>query len=218
MWELLKSNSRTNSRKQNLEDEKENKAFRFIIFLVIIGIAGIILFVCGGCSNGLTKGRGAQVFSICSTLLFIAGAAFAFTSMIGFLFGIPRPAIIAESEKSKSRYIGNDNLLQVSDWLTKIILGLGLTQLHEIIPLLKKTAIFIRISTKLDNDALIVLIILYYACLGFLFGYLWTRLYFIRMLRASDNDTSNIEEGSAQINTHITTDIKTGVITSEDKK
>lgn len=214
MWSLLKKNNRTSLGKQNLEDEKENKAFRFILFLVFVGIVGIILFVCG---NGLAKGEGANVFSICSTLLFIAGAAFAFTSMIGFLFGIPRPAIIAESEKSKSLYIGNDNLLQVSDWLTKIILGLGLTQLHEIIPLLKKTAVFIWISTKLDNDALIVLIILYYACLGFLFGYLWTRLYFIRMLRASDNDTSNTEETSAQVNTHITTDIKTGVITAEKK-
>ncbi|MDP5199810.1 hypothetical protein [Flavobacterium sp. DG2-3] len=208
----MKKNNEINS-EPNLEDEKENSALRFIFFLVVIGICGIALFVC----NGFTRVQGAKVFAICATLFFIAGAAFVLTSMIGFLFGIPRTTVIAESEKSKSRYIGNDNLLQVSDWLTKIILGLGLTQIHEMAPFLKKTAIFMRLSTQFNNDALIVLIIIYNACLGFLFGYLWTRLYFIRMLKASDSDINNVEETSAQINTHITTDIKTGVTTAEEK-
>ena len=86
MWELLKSNSRTNSRKQNLEDEKENKAFRFIIFLVIIGIAVIILFVCGDCSNGLTKGRGAQVFFNMFYITFYCGCCFCFYKYDWFSF------------------------------------------------------------------------------------------------------------------------------------
>lgn len=216
MWSLLKNNSGTNSAKQNLENEKENKALIFIAALVVVGLLSIILFVCDGNTNGTAIKR-IQVFSIFATLFFVAGAAFTLTNMIGFLFGIPRTTVIAESEKSKSRYIGNDNLLQVSDWLTKIILGLGLTQIHEIAHLLKKIAIFVRTNTGLNNEALIVLIILYYACLGFLFGYLWTRVYFIRMLRASDNDVNIAEESSAQINTHITTDIKTGVTTAEEK-
>jgi hypothetical protein len=69
-------------------------------------------------------------------------------------------------------------------------------------------------NTCVSNQAFIILVILYFACLGFFFGYLWIRLYFIKMLRASDNDGNNDEETTAQVKTQITTDITTG----EDKK
>ncbi|OIV39780.1 hypothetical protein [Flavobacterium johnsoniae] len=99
----------------NLVDERGNKGIIFILVLVIIGLVFTVLYAC---DNDKT------FIPVFTTLFFIAGGIFAFTTLIGFLFGIPRTIVIDESEKVKSRYMGNDNLLQVSDWLTKIILGL----------------------------------------------------------------------------------------------
>lgn len=203
--------------KNNLVDEKENKALVFIIFLVIIGLLGIVLFVYQDYVCAALNKKISYTYSMLATLFFVAGALFTFSNLIGFLFGIPRTTVIDESEKSKSQYIGNDNLLQVSDWITKIILGLGLTQLNEIPYLLKRIAKFIIENTRVSNQALIILIILYFTCLGFLFGYLWTRLYFIKMLHASDNDVSKDEDNTAHVITEIKTDITTGVATGGDE-
>lgn len=79
------------------------------------------------------------------TFLSVAGGAFAFGAAMGFLFGIPR------SEKYKYRregqesgndsfYTDNTNLEEISDWLTKIILGLTLIKLHTILYFLNTSA------------------------------------------------------------------------------
>lgn len=211
--------------KNNLVDEKENKALVFIIFLAIIGLLGILIYVyqdkiCADFKvNPNNKKEVSFIYSMLATLFFVAGAFFTFSNLFGFLFGIPRTTVIDESEKSKSQYIGNDNLLQVSDWITKIIIGLGLTQINEIPSFLKRISNFIIVNTHVSNQALIILIILYYSCLGFLFGYLWTRLYFIKMLHASDNDVNNDNEDTiAQITTTTKTDITTGSSSSDSNK
>jgi hypothetical protein len=51
-------------------------------------------------------------------------------SAIGFLFGIPKAN--PKQKPSDRSYEPNTNLEQVSDWLTKIILGVGLVQFRQI--------------------------------------------------------------------------------------
>jgi hypothetical protein len=210
MFDIFK-NKEKDQEEGSLGDEKENKGLVFILVLIGVGLVGIIIYA-------FQDGRMTRANKIMITLFFVAGAFFTLSSLVGFLFGIPRTTVIDETEKSKSRYIGNDNLLQVSDWITKIIIGLGLTQIHQIPGMLRKVAKFIMDSTHVSNEAYNILVIMYFACLGFLFGYLWTRLYFIRMLRASEYEVINEDESTAQVKTEITTDIKTGVTTTEEKK
>jgi hypothetical protein len=198
----------------NLVDEKENKGLVFILFLVFIGLGGIAFYAY---ENDTIPWK--NTWTAMATLFFVSGAIFTSSSLVGFLFGIPRTTVIDKSEKSKSGYIGNDNLLQVSDWITKIILGLGLTQIHQIPTMLQKVAGYIHAYTGVSNQAFIILVILYFACLGFLFGYLWTRLYFIKMLRDSDHDVNDDDsEMTAHVKTQITTDVTTGVTTGDEKK
>jgi hypothetical protein len=64
-----------------------------------------------------------------------AAAATAAGGLVGFLFGIPRALTSSRPEDTRpgrTRYAGNTNLEQVSDWLTKILVGVGLTQLGSI--------------------------------------------------------------------------------------
>jgi hypothetical protein len=58
---------------------------------------------------------------------FAAGATGSFG---GFLFGVPRAP--RGGDGTGGTYQRNTNLEQVSDWLTKIIVGVGLIQVREI--------------------------------------------------------------------------------------
>jgi hypothetical protein len=61
-------------------------------------------------------------------------AAIAVGAVFGFLFGLPRHRFVEQEGKSsearsESHFLANSNLLKVSDWLTTILIGLGLVQL-----------------------------------------------------------------------------------------
>ena len=183
----------TKKEEDKLVDENENKALRYIIFIAVLGLSGIVMYVYQDYVCAKLNNKISYAYSMCATLFFIAGGIFTLGSSMGFLFGIPRSASSTDATKPEfgKHYIGNDNLLQVSDWLTKIIIGVGLTQLYEIPSVLKRLTHYIVDNTKIANEALLLFVIIYFACIGFLFGYLWTRLYFIKMLSDSDNDVDN---------------------------
>ncbi len=72
--------------------------------------------------------------------LLVGAAGFAVGGFIGFLFGVPRMRT-SEGEhdaakNGRSQVISNTNLEQLSDWLTKILVGVGLVQIHEVDPML----------------------------------------------------------------------------------
>lgn len=90
------------------------------------------------------------------------------------------------------RYRANTNLEQVSDWLTKIIVGVGLTKLSVIPRKLEGLAYYIaagmRTGTSVSpsQEPFALAICLYFSSCGFLFGFLWARLYLGRAFRFAD--------------------------------
>ncbi len=121
--------------------------------------------------------------------LFAAGAGF------GFLFAIPKVVQGAAAELPSGgggadaaaaapaqfyRQQVNSNLVEISDWLTKIIVGVSLVELK---PILYRVKDFAKIvgqgfpgaETQFRSLALAVLFL--FPAVGFLFGYLMTRLY-----------------------------------------
>ena len=81
-------------------------------------------------------------------LLFTAAAAVG--SAFGFLFGLPRARLTdqlattgsahPDSRTPSSHYLANSNLIKVSDWLTTIVIGLGLVNLGNAVPALRTLA------------------------------------------------------------------------------
>jgi hypothetical protein len=71
----------------------------------------------------------------------------------------------------------NTNLEEISDWLTKIIVGVTLVQLRDIPPLVSRFADVIAGGLPGSPRGFGLAIIICFAVLGFLFGYLLTRLY-----------------------------------------
>jgi len=119
-----------------------------------------------------------------------AAAFFAAGSLIGFLFGIPRSITYATGKDDKpntdgksadhqqARYKTNTNLEEISDWLTKIIVGLGLINLKSI-PVKLKTAawFFANFCGKDYCEPIAMALIVYFSVCGFFLAYLMTRLF-----------------------------------------
>jgi len=76
----------------------------------------------------------AAALTVLGAGLFLAGAATVTGSLVGFMFGVPRyrRADREAQTADQGTTAPNTNLEQISDWLTKIIVGVGLTQIPQI--------------------------------------------------------------------------------------
>jgi flagellar basal body-associated protein FliL len=136
------------------------------------------------------------------TCLLIAGACFVSGAFTGFLFGIPR--IIQKSNEDKNIVMHNDNFVQISDWLTKIIVGIALTEIYKIPSLLNRVGE--KISPTINSGSIdeksskivAIAIVLYFLILGFLAIYLWTRIYFGNILK--DDINASLEPSTSKSN------------------
>jgi hypothetical protein len=137
-----------------------------------------------------------RVFSL---LWFASGAAFFVGTIGGFLFGVPKVRTISLEPVGQhdtpprppppdeiSVYRDNTNLEEVSDWLTKIIIGIGLAQFREIGSAV--LTIGDRIGSAIDQHgdlggnviAIASLIMGFFT--GFLYYYVWARMTLRRSL------------------------------------
>ncbi|MGF6116237.1 CheY-like chemotaxis protein/uncharacterized integral membrane protein [Janthinobacterium lividum] len=96
----------------------------------------------------------------------------------------------------------NSNLVEVSDWLTKIIVGVGLIELKSLPGSARSMAAFIAPSLATDTPtsmAVVGGIMLFFSVHGFLIGYLLTRIYLSIMIKRADsmvkNDSVRLESG-----------------------
>ena len=125
--------------------------------------------------------------------LMLAGVSGLVGAFLGFLFGIPRSKqlqgqVVAEDGKSRREYLENTNLEQISDWLTKIIVGMTLIQFNELKTFVTGVGasfspVFLSTDTSGTAGAIAVAVILYFTIAGFLFACLWTRIHMENVLR-----------------------------------
>ncbi|QPF86358.1 hypothetical protein IC762_08775 [Bradyrhizobium genosp. L] len=109
-------------------------------------------------------------------LWFASAAAFFAGTISGFLFSIPK-AVLNAAGGTTHRYRPNTNLEDVSDWLTKIILGLSLVHIDKIINLLSSVGdqVGAAMGQAQGAKAIAISAMIYGAVCGFLAAYIWTR-------------------------------------------
>ena len=164
------------------DENKETSKGRSIMFVSLILFSGAVVL----CTYSLSLGvdRFLSVISIATMIAFSSAIVGAF---IGFIFGIPR----TPASKDPDNIAANTNLEEISDWITKIIVGVSLVQLNQI------SGGIIELGHTLskglgDNPTSFVFSIstlIFYFVGGFFLGYLWSRIYLPKILRAS------LEEG-----------------------
>jgi hypothetical protein len=159
----------------------QDKPGRWIVYipgLALLGVAVIGVYVVQ-----VPAGMRLAVFG---TAVAVAGAAGLIGGMAGFLFGIPH-TVQGTAASAGTQYQGNTNLEQVSDWLTKIIVGVGLVQIGRLLPALAKLGKNLKapLGGLSSSPTFGLALTLSYLALGFLFLYLWARERFPRELQMS---------------------------------
>jgi hypothetical protein len=144
--------------------------------LCVIGAGGVLVY-----ASQVPSGVRWTVFA---TALAIGSSAYLTGGIVGFLFGVPRTVQGSALSKGITQYQGNTNLEQVSDWLTKIIVGIGLVQIGHIIPALSKLAESMKtpLGGLPSSGAFGLGLAISYALLGFFYFYFWSRSLFAREL------------------------------------
>jgi hypothetical protein len=152
---------------------------------LLAGLLALALHAWGGGAADAPRQFGAAFF--------LAGACFFVGLLIGFIFGIPRTGAAdpgqaaGSSAAGRPSYVPNTNLEDVSDWLTKLLIGVGLVQLSSAPRHLRRFAEAWRASTGHALSAAdAAAVIVFFFCVGLLTGYLWTRLALIGDFIAHD--------------------------------
>ncbi len=126
-------------------------------------------------------------------------ASLATGGFIGFLFGIPK--VVQESTVSEQQDINsnnysqqvNTNLEQISDWITKIIVGFGLIQMQKIPDAFQELAEYVASCSYKISPQFAGSLILFFAIIGFFVGYLLTRLYLAAAFSRADRQNFHTE-------------------------
>ncbi len=132
----------------------------------------------------------------------IAGSAALLGILFGFVFCYPRikRAQAAAEPQGNVAVEDNSSLADISDWLTKIIVGVGLVELNKIPPALAALSRFFApglqtgpVAPGSTGQVFALALLLYFFPLGFMFGFIWTRFYYqealkglLNQIRASD--------------------------------
>jgi hypothetical protein len=164
-----------------------------------------------------------------------SGASYVAGFLMGLIFGIPRtppraptpapapalaqgtPAAAATPTPSPEHDIEpNSNLVEISDWLTKVLVGVGLVELGKIPGKMDHLAQYLAMGLRRcppdtvdqhaanlaclqSSYALAMGIIVFFTISGFLFGYLWSRLYLQRALGQLNRVKQEVGEVKASV-------------------
>ncbi len=164
----------------------------------------------------MVRGRQARDFGgFASVGLMTAGAAMLSDGLLGFLFGVPytreREGPQANREErgdasgqqgksadadSRTSYRPNTSLEQISDWLTKMLVGVGLIEIKVIPAKLKSIANYLAkgLGGTDQAQAFALTILVYFSVCGFVFGFLWARLYLKKWFADADRDLKKLGE------------------------
>lgn len=173
-------------------EQLRSTIFKTLWIIAAAGGVAILAYAFGTARPGSMR---ADVIVVAGIGFLLAGAAGTGGLLMGFLFGIPRTLQGQQQANSGTSYQINTNLEQISDWLTKIIVGVTLIQIGEIPKLLMELNEYVarRLPRGAVEEPFVGMVVVFAAVLGFLIGYLATRLYVSRAFRAADVALTSVE-------------------------
>jgi len=150
-----------------------------------IHLLPIIIIVVGLASTLLSSVIAQNFKEFLGLLIPVVLASLLIGVVLGFLFGIPKlndKFNPSDDYIQNLKYKPNTNLEDISDWLTKIIVGVSLTQALKIPNYLDRLSGFILDNSECASlcdyaQAIVIADIIFFVISGFIIGYFYTRLY-----------------------------------------
>ncbi|WP_194139794.1 pYEATS domain-containing protein [Flavobacterium hungaricum] len=162
--------------KTEIKLETELSIFKYSLIGLILGVIVVIGFPLASTGNG---------FSLVFIGLLLAMASLVCGFFTGTLFGMPK-----RNETDSSDYTLNNSLVEISEWLTKIIVGLGLVNLTKVPDYLNSVGQFVKKDCKdtcyVDFYAMCILV--YFSILGLYMGYNYMRLVLSPQYKIADDN------------------------------
>jgi hypothetical protein len=177
--------------------------FISLLIFTVLGFGVVAIYSYRLEANNL---KGFAILCLC------AFACLAIGVILGFLFGIPRVlqsdsylARVNEEQKLNQPYEQpnatpqqsyrqqvNTNLEQISDWVTKIFVGIGLIQLQNVPELINRSSSYIASAfiNSQDSKVFAAALVIYFPIVGFLIGYILTRLFLASQFWRADVRTT----------------------------
>jgi len=181
---------------------------RVILLLWLLIAIGLLSLVVPACVQ-LTHGNWAGALTVIGSGLFLAGASTLVGSAVGFLFGVPVREQEPETDntgtaKKSIGYQPNTNLELISDWLTKIIVGIGLVQFPKISHFFVLLGHYAgpAFGSAPAGEIIAVSIAIHYTLVGFfngfLLAYLWLPGAFKRAMEEKGASAIKAPRGNAE--------------------
>lgn len=154
------------------EDGRQRPGFigLWLTISPMLAIASVFVYAVAG-----NFAQGSTFWSVFGVGFITAAASFIAGAFLGFLFALPRTL---EQAQTSALLATNSNLDQVSDWLTKILVGVGLVEIAKIGKGIDGMAASLvpGLGGKPSAHAFAFGLLAYSAIDGFLVSYLWTRI------------------------------------------
>jgi hypothetical protein len=191
--ELTEEQMESPGKPKRSPEEEVNRGMKVLFLSMLMGLLSAPVYALYGTDRS-------QFLVTLSVGTLLCGTAALTGIMLGFLFGIPRTRRQEDGKTAKQpkeslpqsspfSYHANTNLEEISDWLTKILVGVGLTQINAIkqgfSELTRQAAEGLggQPHSQIYAGALIGFSVVP----GFLYGFLWTRLYLPYAMRTADH-------------------------------
>lgn len=179
------------------------------LLLGAIGLTGALLY------SVATSGTLGAAAGVLGAAALVAGAFALIGGLIGFVFAIPRsrqaeqrpqvePTAGGTTQHRLSDYAANTNLEQISDWLTKILVGVSLIQFDQLSSGFGSAAT--TLAPLLGNGTtarpVTLALMAYFTVWGFFVGYLLTRLWLPKALSRAERE-EEIRKREAERNAEL---------------
>lgn len=193
LFNTIKTLLRWDTSKDMTNLEKAHRELILALQLAItFGIVSILLF---------TYGIDYSKSIVLSISIIISAAALISGYFLGFLFGIPKYKA-NPSGADDSDYTPSNSLTEVADWLTKIIVGLGLVEMRKIPELIESIGIFVGNYVNGSchyscSSSLVVFsngLVIYNGVFGIYYGYNYARIVLSSHYKEADENLKKAKE------------------------
>ena len=170
------------------------RVYTTFVITAALGLVGALLY----CVS--TSGHWALAVALLGGSVLVAGTFAFLGALIGFVFAIPRSrqdqgvvqqvATVDEGARRLSDYAANTNLEQISDWLTKILVGITLVQFGDMSERFgaAATALSPMLGSNAAARSVALALMTYFMVWGFFFAYLSTRLWLPKALSRAERE------------------------------
>ncbi len=188
IWAALTQPARRRAPSPLFVDERLRPIGRFFQIALVLG-AGFVI--------AAHWRDGSQLVPLIGMSLLLALAFFLLGAALGFVFALPRTAPANDPEPQGRRLGFNQNLIEVSDWITKSIVALSLANLQDVPEYFARLGgYFGNAEPGSSHHSLAVTIIIAGLVAGFLMGYILTQAYLTRVFDGVLRELSAEAEGA----------------------